>query len=499
MSFFSPVALTDETGCVDTAGTDAVIASLSFSNFVRHEKVKQFLATRSGDPTLPSLRYVYLYYMFKKTADYMGNALLKSAANALFPTDPHEIPSVQEVYAACCCLPIELKERLCLRIEAATRGQHNNILWETMRNGVISSSKFPRAVKQQTVASRQSLTAQLFSQYVPDTNPFVATPIAFGLRCEPIVKKLISLLVCRGRPTFENFGFLHSMDDGTFAASLDMCTNVIESETGSLVFLGNCDIYEVKCRHKYLLSLVERNPLTLAYLELYHAPSEATFISFINAIANPAVEYVQSGRVPSENDYLITQSTDWNLKVQRKRRITVSHSAADQCIKVNSQTHSVLYVFTNPSETQGQLHVKARFKLPVFVNPRHSYFYQVALQYKVVSDYVAVSQAATSLTVNAYIATAFFRRRTTGDPAPYTLAGVETIEGNSEIPILLLITPVNIPRAVLEDKLTQASCCWTACARDFFEQAPWAPVAPVDVAAPAVPAVPAVRKKDLLR
>ncbi len=214
-----------------------------------------------------------------------------------------------------------------------------------------------------------------------------------------------------------------SPTDGIFGVSLDLCVNV-ESQGDFILFTDRSCIYEIKCRFKYLFSKSEFDPIYPSYTALYKRPCKRSFIRFINSIARPTVEYVPDGRLPSEGDYLLTQDEAWNLKDVRKRKLGPGHDLVADSLAANRGVESMLYVMTDPSENAGRIGIKDRVPVNIFINPRHNYFYQVLLQYKIVGDYVRHSgggKPGRDCSPRVNIVTAFFRKRSPLDPATCTL------------------------------------------------------------------------------
>lgn len=465
VDFFSDIPLVTEISNLDINCQKDVLVYMTFSQFLKAPKVQEFMATANPVPRMPTMRYVYFYYLFRKIGDFIGDDRLCKVFSAAVPTNINE--SIEEIYKACDSLLPRTLASICLIIESITRGQYTNVLWDTLRDGTISSSKFLRAIK------RLPNAGKLFNPWPIKNNYYVAGPLAFGLRCEDAVKTLICELLCRNKPHHKDCGFMQSPIDGIFGVSLDLCTNVTV-KNDLIVFHPDTEVYEIKCRFKYLFSKEDCDPTYVAYRSLYSCPDKFSFISFINSISRPAVEFVPESRLPTESDYLITSDDDWNVRPKRKRKITALHQHIQECLRVNARLQSVVYLLTDPSQTDGEIYIKDNFDTALVINPCHAYFYQILLQYKVVRNYIQLGDSEKDLgTQKHYIVSAFFRKRHFTDPKSCTIGG-KRLDNDVEIPVLLVVTPVCIPSTVLLNNIKKAGSFWTECATKEFSNPPWA-------------------------
>lgn len=472
--FFSTQLLQESLANYTVEEQNDKLLSFTFSNFIRTARVQSFL--KGGLRKMPTMRYVYLFFLFRRIGPYIGDMRVLELFQEHFPLPESEedtLPSIKDVYEVCDKCGMRKHTEICLIIEAITRGQHDNILWDLFRDSIISSSKLFKTVK-------AGPNQNLFSP-APITNDYyVAGPLAFGLRCEELVKKLICNLILH-QPTPQDCGFLQSPRDGIFGVSLDLCTNV-KLVDGLLSFGPDPLVYEIKCRFKYLFSKSDYDPLFTKYRDLYDNPCKSTFIRFVFGISKPAVEFLPEGRLPSEKDYLLTFDDEWNLKPQRKRKMTSEHKILYECIKHNAFGTSTVYLFTDPSITGGKICIKSKFSVDLFINPHHSYYQQILLQRKVILDYVDSSPAACGKLgqVKNFIVSAFFRKRDSRDPLKcwipdYTSENSEYIERHLEIPVAVVITSVAVPSAAIFDSVDRAATFWTTCAREEFDYWPWVP------------------------
>ncbi|AAB66406.1 alkaline exonuclease [Murine herpesvirus strain 4556] len=443
------------------------LATLNFSAFIRSPQVQELLATSKTSVRISDMRLTYYYFLFLRLNEYIGNtAIMGVFKDMMHLTDNSEVSAV---YAACRDVTPDIKYAVCQRIEALTRGQQDNELWDILRDGMISSSKFQWAVKQ------HSINKKLFNPQPIKVNHYFAGPLAFGIRCEQTVKKILSELIHPNLPRFHDCGFLPSAIDGIFGVSLDTAFNVFTDSSGLVHFEPDSIVYEIKSRYKYQFSKSEFDGLAKKYLDLYKNPCEATFIKFINCISRPAVEYVPHGKLPSESDYLITHSMNWKTSNKRKRKITDSHICLKKCLLHNMYQQSTVYILSDPSETSGKITIKASFPIDVFVNPAHNYFYQVALQNMVVQDYIEFGQGVYKRLGHQknFIASGFFRKRHFSDPAVCSIGNCGKLDTTDEIPVALIITPVRIPSTVLHEYLKKAIDFWNQCAEANFDHIPW--------------------------
>lgn len=464
VDFFSSIDLIDNLE-EDIESQLKQLSVYTFSNFLSNDDVQKFMRTMGTIPSMPTMRYVYTYYLFKKVGPLMGNTEIvdyfhEKVINVSDAT-------IAQVYDGCHAVSLLERAKICGLIERCTRGQSLNILWNTLRDGMISSSKFHWAVKQ------QSNTKKIFGIWPIVNDYYFAGPLAFGLRCEGTVKNILKHLILDQYIIFDDCGFLQSPYDGIFGISLDLCANVSQDNSGILQFSPDTCIYEIKCRFKYLFSKSGCDDLAIKYDELYKNPCRETMINFILAIKKPAIEYVAPGRLPSEADYLLAEHKDWAIHPKKKRKLTPLHKDISLCLRANCVVDSTVYILTDPLDCGGQITIKAKFELDVFTNPCHSYFYQLLLQYKVVKDYIHLGPFYSKLgTLKTYIVTAFFRKRHHTDPTD-CYVGSEKLENSLEIPVILIITPVVIPAETILNSVEKAATFWAKASEETFEAAPW--------------------------
>lgn len=466
LDFFSKDDLLETLSGLTREQQVEAISTLNFSAFLQCTKVQDMLSKHKI--TMPGMRLTYYFYLFVRLSDYIGTTAIIQVFKDMMGLTPNS--GVYSVYTACENVSPDIKYAICSRIEALTRGQHENDLWDVLRDGMISSSKFQWAVKQQSTSKR------LFNPWPIKNNHYFAGPLAFGLRCEQVVKKILAALIHPKLPHYNDCGFLPSAIDGIFGVSLDSAFNVYTDSDGLLHFEPDTITYEIKSRYKYHFSKSEFDPLNVRYGELYRNPCQGTFMKFIQRIAKPAVEYIPVGKLPSESDYLITHSKYWKHSNKRKRNLTDSHTLLKKCMIHNMHQPSTVHVLTDPSFTDGVITVKSSFDIDVFVNPTHNYFYQVALQHMVVQDYIEFGQGVYKRLGHQknFIVSGFFRKRHFTDPTICHIGETEKLEPTDEIPIAIVITPVRIPSTVLNDHLTKATTFWNKCCSDNFKLSPWA-------------------------
>lgn len=444
------------------------LKDFTFSAFLKQEEIVHFMYTLDSIPSMPTMRYLYLFLLCEKVQAITGNDSFCQFVHDVGKFGDRE-PSLKDLYYTLHNLDLQQKTTLCLFLEHMTRGQSENALWCILRNGVISSSRLAVTIK-------KGSCPVLFDSAGIEQAPYAAGPVAFGLRCEETVKDVLSVLITTGQnKPRKHFGFMMSPNDGIYGVSLDFCTNTIEDQDENVHFTTNSCIYEIKSRFKYLFSKNEYDPIYSTYMSLYNSPSKKTFISFINSINRPAVEFVPDGRLPSENDYLLTRDKAWNLKLSRKRKITPIHQDMEACIKNNHWAESVLYILTDPSKSDGCIGIKDRLVLDIFINPRHPYFYQVLLQYKIVNDYIHWGKFAKpgNYPPRTNIVSAFFRRRSATDPLDCKIGSEVPLDNACEIPVAVLVTPVSIPQPFLYSILVRCTDIWKEATADFFENPPW--------------------------
>lgn len=463
---FSEDYLVDTLDGLTVDDQQAVLASLSFSKFLKHAKVRDWCAQAKIQPSMPALRMAYNYFLFSKVGEFIGSEdVCNFFVDRVF--GGVRLLDVASVYAACSQMNAHQRHNICCLVERATSSQSLNPVWDALRDGIISSSKFHWAVKQQNTSKK------IFSPWPITNNHFVAGPLAFGLRCEEVVKTLLATLLHPDETNCLDYGFMQSPQNGIFGVSLDFAANVKTDTEGCLQFDPNCKVYEIKCRFKYTFAKMECDPIYAAYQRLYEAPGKLALKDFFYSISKPAVEYVGLGKLPSESDYLVAYDQEWEACPRKKRKLTPLHNLIRECILHNSTTESDVYVLTDPQDTRGQISIKARFKANLFVNVRHSYFYQVLLQSSIVEEYIGLDSGIPRLgSPKYYIATGFFRKRGYQDPVNCTIGG-DALDPHVEIPTLLIVTPVYFPRGAKHRLLHQAANFWSRSAKDTFPYIKW--------------------------
>ncbi|AZB49209.1 BGLF5 [Phascolarctid gammaherpesvirus 1] len=461
--------LTEEWDIIDYVGDQDIdrqlmfISNLTFTNFLKTEAVEHYVM-QYGRVEMPFIRYAYLYYLMKKLGPFQGNTEYTTFFETICKRGNR---SFTEVYTSCRLIGPYAMTKLCLILESMTREQSYDYLWAMLRHGTISSTKLHQTLK-------PGKHFKIFEPRPLNTDFYTGGALAFGLRSEPIVKQLINSFVLKGTGG-QQVGFLMSPLDGIFGVSLDMCSHVNSGEDG-LVFQGNSVIYEIKSRYKYLFRKMEYDCTYKAYRELYDNPTKRNFIHFITSIPKAAVEFVEQGRVPTENDYLLTHDPDWDV-CHKKRRRLLKDSVVSRDLYYNQHITSRVIILSDPSLEDGSIYIKSELQMPLYVNPRHSYFFQLMLQYKVVKNLIQTTstrQFLNSTYPGTNIVTAFFRKRESSDPTTCYINN--TAITPSEIPVILLITPVAFPHDSVLTRLKTAVKSWSSEAEDIVPAtAPWAP------------------------
>ncbi|BBB06486.1 deoxyribonuclease [Rhinolophus gammaherpesvirus 1] len=469
MDFFSQTPLCEELEGLSMEDSKSKLEQFTFSNFLKSHAVREFITKNCKIPRLPTMRYVYIYYLFKRIGDYIGDDTVCSLYTELTRVGTEDVLNIKEIYDVCDKLSPYVQCSICLAIEAITRGQSMNVLWDILRDGIISSSKFYHAV------NSQNLSKKLFQPWPIVNNYYVASPLAFGLRCEETVKNILKEFVCKGKNVLCDMGFMQSPKDGIFGVSLDMGAHVTIDQDNILKFKPSAEIYEIKCRFKYKFSKTECDPIYMMYRDLYNNPGKKSLMKFIHCINKPTVEYLPTGKLPSKNDYLLTIDRDWDLNPKRKRNLTGLHKSLYDCLELNKYTSSKVFVFTDPADTDGKIDIKATFDVNLFINPEHSYFYQILLQYKVVLNYIQHHSDSGLGHLKNFIVSGFFRNRNYSDPVNCSIGESVSLDSSVEIPVLLIVTPVYIPHPVVEKSLQKAAHFWSVSAEEEFVYSPWVP------------------------
>nr|WOZ69481.1 ORF37 alkaline deoxyribonuclease [Ovine gammaherpesvirus 2] len=474
MDFLHKATLLEQTITLDIEDQVKKLSTYTFSNFIRCPEVQQAISDGTIQRDMPHFRFVYIFYLFRKIHTFIGDSEVLDVYTQAMGSECASTAKLPDVVRACVAMKPPLKAKICEHIERLTRGQSDNVLWEVLRDGVISSSKLLKFVKQQTPDSK------IFHPIPIQKDHYVASPVAFGVRNESTVKTLVSELVLEENvKCITDFGFMLSPNDGIFGVSLDMCANACLTSNNIVQFEATTHIYEIKCRYKYLFAKCDYDPIYNYYLALYNAPGRQPLIDFIQAIQKPAVEYVPRGRLPTQNDYLLSFDKCWDFgPPRRKRRLVSGHKVTEQCMKYNCYTESKVLVLTDPALTSGKIEVKNSFFVDIYINPRHAYYHQCMLQYKIVTNYVQLSRdhSCRHTHPSVFLVSAFFRKRNSADfPKTYIKTERGFLDCSVEIPVLLIITPVFIPHEPLVETLEQAIGFWQTAVEEEFCHTPWAP------------------------
>ncbi|QQL10245.1 Ja134 [Japanese cytomegalovirus] len=370
-------------------------------------------------------------------------------------------------------------------LERESRGQSRNMVWHLLRLDSVSATKFyeafvfgcmPNALAQRSRAG--------------------ASPgIQFGLQHEGVVKTLVEFHVTHGRePVRDGLGLLIDPTSGLIGASIDLCFGVCKSDSGdartSLHISPCASVYEIKCRYKYLRK--KTDPFVQNVLQ--HADAAAV-AKFLLSHPIPGVEFRHDADIPSGREFLLSYDPLFKATLKRGRPIKPPEALRDyihDLLYLNKTERSEVIVFDaknldetinaphSPAgpvaddavETEGgsqrsfhdedtpdllgqlTLYEVSRFSLPVFVNPRHQYYFQLLVQQYVLSQYYIKKHPDPERIdfrdlPNAHLVSAIFRERDESEVGrPLHLGG--RVFSCDHIPLLIIVTPV-----VLDPKFTR--------------------------------------------
>lgn len=440
------------------------------------------------------------------------------------------------VESACLALSVSIKRLpqsrqtlLFKRLEKITRGQSCNAVWHMLRTDTVSATKFYNALVFGSAMMSHDQRSKTFAEGV-----------RFGIEHERVIKTLLEFHVMGGRESvYGGLGLLIDPTSGLLGASIDMCFGVDKTAADDLVTVNaNCVIFEIKCRYKYLRDRCDPN-----VMKILSGQDDQSVIDFILSHPIPGVEYRARGDVPSSREFLLSR----DVRFDRKKRSRPGRSPAilrpylEDLLYVNEKEVSEVIVFDtremcvsggdlepadahgdptprgtrvdedgcasepsggadafglgceNTPELVGKLCVfeKRRFTLPVFVNPRHQYYFQTLIQQYVLSQYY-IRDHDNPEYINhkdlptANLVTAVLRRR-----APEEV-GLELSVGGrvfdcEHVPLFVVVTPVVFDPSFTRDAVTTVLNNWQREAHRKTNLPIWVPNAVNEYVASSIP------------
>uniref|UniRef100_A0AAU0K882 Viral alkaline exonuclease n=1 Tax=Anatid alphaherpesvirus 2 TaxID=3080522 RepID=A0AAU0K882_9ALPH len=385
----------------------------------------------------------------------------------------------------------EAARNVCLAVEAETTPQAGCDLWTILRKCLMTAStiKWDRRGPKCEPDLRVVDTA---TRSGPPSNS-----IAFGNANESLARS--ALVACVLGPGYAKTpdGLDPSrLDDAdaafTFdaAAALDSepysCGLLIDPRTGMIgasMDVLACDrggdgllrphplektleIYEIKCRAKYLFVPGSNTEPAMCYDRLMRERSPGAFRRFIMSIKRPCVEYFTQARgTPGTCEALATCHDDWKtwagpeptrpgVRARRARcgEVDTRH------LELNKAGRSSVWLFSDPDLdtleigplpwSTGELSLD----VPIFANPRHQNFKQILVQAYVLAAYYP------DRTIAPHLVTFIGRERRRDELGRrFTLLGPstvgcvgsgQTVSPEQAIPVALVVTPVRLDESL---------------------------------------------------
>ncbi|UOO01062.1 deoxyribonuclease [Psittacid alphaherpesvirus 5] len=378
----------------------------------------------------------------------------------LFSTTPIHAAEVRKL------LSISQIEKILLTFEAETRSQCSSDLWKILRRCLLTASKI------RFIVGSESMSFSQKDFFETNESNVHSNPIVFGTTNESCARLLtvayyIGWDYLSSIPKSDDYfdfhdcvtnedelftcGLLMDIQTGHIGASIDMLVCPRERETGRLMITGSdIALFEIKCRYKYKFSLATPNPLKSGYETLLKEPNEINLMKFLYSVKTPGIEYFDPNGVPSATEALVTCDPLWTHGVHKKRKCSLE--IEKRHLTLNKNIRSTAFLFALPDLGAKEISLvewspgKKSISIPVFVNPRHQNFRQVFIQTYVISGYRTNS-------IRPHLVTFFGRDRYGGeigerfritDCIPGFTDDPPELRLTHAIPILLLITPINI-------------------------------------------------------
>lgn len=430
-------------------------------------------------------------------------------------------------------LPQSVQTVLFKRLEKITRGQSHNAVWHMLRTDTVSATKFYNALVFGSAMLVSDQRSRSFSEGV-----------RFGVEHECVIKALLEFHVMGGRESIcGGLGLLIDPTSGLFGASIDMCFGVEKTVADDLVVVNaNSVIFEIKCRYKYLRDKGDPN-----VTKILSDHDEQSVIDFILSHPIPGVEYRAHGDTPSGREFLVSRDTRFDRKKRSRpgKSPDILKPYLEDLLYVNENETSDVIVFDTKGPRAGYesgdffsefrdmrtdsalsdlerrhdalssdgendggafglgcedtpelidklcVFEKRRFKLPVFANPRHQYYFQTLIQQYVLSQYYIRDHDNPEYinykdlpSVN--LVTAVLRRR-----APEEIGLQLSVGGRSfdceHVPLFVLITPVVFDPSFTRDAVTTVLRNWQREVHRKTNLSIWVPNAVNEYVASSIP------------
>lgn len=382
-------------------------------------------------------------------------------------------------------VPDRAQMRLFKHLERLTRGQSGNALWHALRIDTISATKFYKAL--------------MFGTSMLNVEPWngsrgFSDGVRFGVEHERVIKVLLEIHVMNGRePVRGGMGLLIDPTSGLLGASIDMCFGVEKTGEDDLFTVKEgSTVFEIKCRYKYLCE--RSSPGVSAILtEL----SESSVIQFLLSHPIPGVEYRASGDMPSNREFLLSRDTRFRTKKRSRpgRAPDMLKPFLPDLLYINESEMSEVIIFDTKevgadatindarrarcensyvcSEEPGHsdpdsdtpdlierlcVFEKRRFSLPIFVNPRHQYYFQSLIQQYVLSQYYIRDHSYPEYIDHrdlpkSKLVSAVLRKRDPEEVGRDLQIGRYTFDCE-HVPLFIIVTPVNFDPAFTRNAIT---------------------------------------------
>nr|CDI95433.1 GP98 [Caviid herpesvirus 2 str. CIDMTR] len=496
----------------------------------------KFILRRAEAEKVPyyALRLTYLYYMFKKTnvlypdigacASFVAvvdeeTLRFRNAADlrgdVLRFSDDQFMTFARDLFVA--CGGGRRLDRLLCHLERGTRGQTENSVWHVLRGETITATRFYQTLVSDRAAVRfENPGSQRYAESV-----------AFGRAREPTVKRLIEVFVeKRTEPVVGGLGLLLDPGSAVLGASLDLCFGVSESrEEGLLRVHERARIFEIKCRYKYLRAC--EDPYVLRVLRESTAES---VVAFLLSHKIPAVDYRREGEIPGTHEFLMSHDGAFetrkrtrpgrvatNLKPHIPDLVSLNRALSSEVIVFHTTTASGETINGSPDvpvrdeervvgdeidDLGGEnddgneddsisgretpelsdavfLRERARFRLPVFVNPRHPNFFQVLLQHYVLSQYYCCQHEDPESIdpeqlPSANLVSAIFRKRSEREAGKDVYLDGRRLDCD-DIPLFIVITPLAFDHRVTGNVVARVLSAWEIAVRKCSGVSIWVP------------------------
>lgn len=418
-----------------------------------------------------SIKLVYIQYILNKynsTSGYVvGEGFLKMfhdmyCGDVVCDCDLADVRD-EDVTARCIGMAERLRrtgrtEKLLMKcLEKETRGQVNNVFWHILRKFTLTATKFF------TICTSRIVPGESLAPYSGDAS-------MFGNRHEGLVKCLVETWVeYKREPIKGGLGLLIDPTSGLLGASIDLCYGVDEFE--NLLTVGEgARIYEIKCRYKYLRT--RDDSFVQALLQ---DPSEQSFARFILSHPVPGIEYKEKNSIPFSKEFLVTRDVAYRLR-KRKRACTlpaIIKKEITDIISLNENERSLVVLFDcvekkcsdgGTAASVLELFERKRFNINAFINPRHTYFYQVLIQQYILSqyyirDHVNPEEIRESDLPVSRIVSAILRKRSVDEEGLILHVGTETFL-SEDIPLAIIVTPVVFDPKFVTNSITSSIEIW---------------------------------------